>query len=186
MTHSEASSAETDQERVAADGTDSAADHSKPAPRDITTANVRQSAIQSLEKSASSERSLAELLDEARELLGTSNPEPSGSIRGQSEATERLRFAEIKQGMSGDPPSDSAETANRFHRSGHSTRTERPAFLQVVAALAAAVIGYLFGHIVAGEDTVMRFFFAATVGMGLFLVFSAFATQIERKWRKRL
>ena len=188
MTQSEASSAETHQAAISAETprpippqTDS-----KPAPRDIAAATARQTAIRSLESSASSKRSLAELLDEAKALLGTSDTEPSGKVRGQSEASERDRLAEIEQGTSGALRTHSAETANRLHRSGHITRIGRRAVLQLVAALGAAVIGYAFGHVVAGNDTAMRFFFAAAVAMGLFLVFSAFATRINRRWRPRL
>lgn len=157
--------------------------NSRPAPRDIAAAKARQAAIQSLEATASSKRSLAELLDEAKELLGTSNPKPSGTVGGQSEADERARPTEIEQGASDRPPSHSAETANRFHRSEGTTRIGGRALLQLVAALGAAVIGYAFGHVVARNDTAMRFFLTAAVAMGLFLVFSAFATQINRRWR---
>jgi hypothetical protein len=47
------------------------------------------------------------------------------------------------------------------------------------------MVGIAFGHMVAGNDQ-MQIFFSATVGMGLFFVFSALATQLNRKRRKRL
>lgn len=187
MTHSESNSAETSEAAIAAETSAPipAQTDTTPATRRDVAANERRSAIQSLENLASSERSLTDLLDEAKALLGTSNPEPSGMSRGQSEANETARPAEIQRATSGAPPTH-AGTADPLHRSRHTIRIGRRALLQVVAALGAAVIGYAFGHVVAGNDTAMRFFFAAAVAMGLFLVFSAFATQINRRWRPRL
>jgi len=187
MTQSESSSAETHQVAIAAEasGPNPPQTNSELGPRDVTAANVRQSAIQSLENLASSKRPLAELLDEAKELLGSSKREPSGTICGQSEANQRARLTEIEQRTGGGPPSHSAETATRLHRSGRTTRNGRRALLQLMAALGAAAVGYAFGRVVAETDIAMRFFFAAAVAMGLFLVFSAFATQINRRWQRR-
>jgi hypothetical protein len=58
--------------------------------------------------------------------------------------------------------------------------------LQALAVIGAAIVGIAFGHVVAGNDPRMQIFFSATVGMGLFFVFSALATQLNRKRRKRL
>lgn len=171
MTHSESSSAETSQAAVAAEapGPNPAQADTKPPPPGIASTK-RQSAIKSKKTWPPVSAPLAELLEEAKELLGTSSPEPSGTTRGQSsEADERARVAEIEQRASGTPPTHSAETANRLDRSGHTTtRIGRRALLQVVAALGATVIGYAFGHVVAGNDKAMRFFLAATVTTGLF------------------
>jgi hypothetical protein len=187
MTHSESSSAETSQAAIAAETPEAVPPetYSGPTPRDVAAANARQAAIKSLEDTASSKRSLAALLDEAKALLETSNPKPSETTRGRLEATARARLADIKQATSGVPPTQSVETVNRLERSGHTTRIGRRALLQLVAALGAAVIGYVFGHVVAGSDTEM-IFFAGTVAVGLFLVFSAFATRMNRRWRPRL
>ena len=55
-----------------------------------------------------------------------------------------------------------------------------------MAVLGAAIVGIAFGHVVAGNDHRMQIFLSATVGMGLFFVFSALATEVNRKRRKRL
>ena len=78
----------------------------------------------------------------------------------------------------------SAETAKRSPNPRHFTR--RRAWLQALAVVGAAIVGIAFGHMVAGNDHRMQIFFSATVGMGLFFVFSALATQLNRKRRKRL
>ena len=80
--------------------------------------------------------------------------------------------------------STSAETAKRSPNPRRFTR--RRAWLQALAVVGAAMVGIAFGHMVAGNDHRMQIFFSATVGMGLFFVFSALATQLNRKRRKRL
>jgi len=72
------------------------------------------------------------------------------------------------------------------HRARHLSRFWRRSRLQFVAALAAVIVGYAFGYVVAGNDERMQIFFSAAVGMGLFLVFSALASQLSRKRRSRL
>jgi hypothetical protein len=64
--------------------------------------------------------------------------------------------------------------------------------LQALAALGAAVVGIVFGYLVvrrgylfAGNDLAMQTFFSVTVGIGLFPLFSARASQGHRKKRKR-
>jgi hypothetical protein len=56
--------------------------------------------------------------------------------------------------------------------------------LQALAVIAAAMVGLAFGRVVAGNDYRMQLFFATTVGIGLFLVFSALAKQLNRNRRK--
>jgi hypothetical protein len=80
--------------------------------------------------------------------------------------------------------STSAETAKRSP-SPRLFAWQR-AWLQALAVIGAAIVGIAFGHVVAGNDPRMQIFFSATVGMGLFFVFSALATQLNRKRRKRL
>jgi uncharacterized membrane protein YfcA len=75
----------------------------------------------------------------------------------------------------------SLRTAQRSHRAGHWRR----AWLQALAVLAAVVVGCGFGYVVARNDRPMQIFFSAAVATGLFLVFSAFATQLNRKRRRR-
>jgi zinc transporter ZupT len=55
--------------------------------------------------------------------------------------------------------------------------------LQALAAVAAAIVGIAFAHVVAANDLRMQILFSATVGMGLFLVFSGLATELKRKRR---
>src|SRR5262249_44713008 len=155
--------------------------YSRPAPQDGAAANVRQDAIQSLENLASSGHPLAELLEEAKQLVGASNPEPNVTAR----RTPAAYLGDIEQETSGGRLDLRAETAKRLQRSRHFAKMWRRARLQISAALGAAVIGYAFGHMVAGNDRLMRFFFAVAVGIGLFLVFSAFAAQLNRRRRKR-
>jgi hypothetical protein len=76
-----------------------------------------------------------------------------------------------------------AEKAKRWHNAGHLARVWRHARLQALAVVAAAMVGLAFGRAVAGNDYQMQIFFAATVGMGLFFVFSALATQLTRNRR---
>ena len=56
--------------------------------------------------------------------------------------------------------------------------------LQFVAALAAVIVGCGFGYVVAGDDHGLQIFLSATVAVGLFFVFSAFATQLYRKFNR--
>jgi len=161
-------------------------DYSKPASQDSTAANIRQDAIQSLENFATTGHPLAELLERAKQLIGAGKPEPNATGRGIPAMHEKSHLANIEQETSGRPLDLRAKTTNRLHRSGHFAVTWRRARLQILAALGAAVIGYAFGHVVAGNDHVMRFFLAAAVTMGLFFVFSALATQLNRRRRKRI
>ena len=78
----------------------------------------------------------------------------------------------------------SAEAAKRPRNARHFTRIWRRAWLQALAVLAAAMVGVAFGYVVAGNDHRMQMFFSAAVGTGLFLVFSAFATQLYRKFNR--
>ena len=77
----------------------------------------------------------------------------------------------------------SPETAKRLHRAG--CRIWRRAGLQGLAVLGAVVVGCTFGYVVARNDRAMQIFFSATVSMGLFFVFSACATQLNRRRRGR-
>ena len=157
---------------------------SKPTPQDGAAVNVRKRAIQSLENLGSSDRPLAELLDEAKRLLDSSNPEPSLMARATSDRNEKARQAEIEQRAGGDGLRDRAETANRLRRSGHTCRASGRIWLQAVAVLAAVVVGCGFGYVVAGNDHRFQIFLSATVAVGLFFVFSAFATQLYRKFNR--
>jgi len=188
MTDPASSSTEAHQETIPAEtnppSTQTPNAYSKPAPQDIAAANVRQDPIQSLENLASSGRPLAELLEDAKQLLDASNAESNATARGKSEINEEVRQAEIEQERSSGRLNRRAEIAGRSRRSGHLTQIWRRVRLQVLAAFGAAIIGYAFGHVVAGNDRAMRLFFAAAVAMGLFLVFSAFAAQLSRRrWR---
>ena len=58
--------------------------------------------------------------------------------------------------------------------------------MQFIALLAAVIVGCSFGYVVAGNDRGMQIFLSATVAAGLFFVFSAFATQLNRKSRLEL
>jgi hypothetical protein len=79
----------------------------------------------------------------------------------------------------------SARTATQSPSPRHFTRIWRRAWLQTLAVLGAAIIGIAFGHVVAGNDYRMQVFFSATVGMGLFIVFSGLATEVHRNRRRR-
>jgi hypothetical protein len=187
MTFPASSSAETYQATIPAEADRASippdAD-SKPTPQDGVAANVPQDAIESLENLASRDRPLAELLDEAKRLLDTSNPEPNLAAHAKSEANEKPRLAEIEQETSG-RLSRQAETANPLRRSGHASRIWRRVWLKILAVLAAVVVGCAFGYVVARNDRPMQIFFSAAVAMGLSLVFSAFATQLNRRQRGR-
>src|ERR1051326_501992 len=78
----------------------------------------------------------------------------------------------------------SAETAKRSRDAGHFARVWQRAGLQALAVIAAAMVGLAFGRVVAGNDYRMQLFFATTVGIGLFLVFSGLAKQLNRNRRK--
>ena len=158
---------------------------SKPTPQDGAAANVRQDALESLENLASSDRPLSELLDEAKRLLDSSNPEPPLTAHATSERNENARQAEIEQRTTGDGLRKRAETSNRLRRSGHTSRIWRRAWMHAFAILAAVVVGCAFGYVVAGNDRPMQIFFSAAVAVGLSLVFSAFATELNRRKRGR-
>ena len=181
MTYPESSSAETDQALIPPEA--NRASFRRPTPQDGAAANDRQDTIENL---AVSDRPLAELLEEAKHLVAGSNPVPNVTVRGESATNEKVRRTEAEQATSGARLNHGAETANnRVCRYRHIAQIWRRASLQVLAALGAAVIGYAFGHVVAGNDRAMRLFFAAAVAMGLFFVFSAFATQLIRRHRRR-
>jgi hypothetical protein len=188
MTYPGSSSAETDQAAIPPEA--NRASIRRPTPQDGAAASDRQDTIQSLENLASSGRPLAELLEDAKHLLRASNPDPNVTVREESVTKEKARPAEIEQEASGGRLSHRAETASRLYRSGHAAQIWRRAWLQVLAALGAAVVGYAFAQVVAGNDRAMRVFFATAVALGLFFVFSAFATQLRRRLnrgrRKRL
>jgi hypothetical protein len=78
----------------------------------------------------------------------------------------------------------SPEAVERRHRAGDLTCFWRRTGLQFVAALAAVIVGCPFGYVVAGNDHRMQIFLSATVAAGLFFVFSAFASQLNRKSRR--
>jgi hypothetical protein len=78
----------------------------------------------------------------------------------------------------------SPEAVERRHRAGDLTCFWRRTGLQFVAALAAVIVGCAFGYVVAGNDHRMQIFLSATVAAGLFFVFSAFASQLNRKSRR--
>jgi hypothetical protein len=183
MTHPDSTSAETPQVAIPAD-TDPASTppnfHSHPAPRGGAVAGVRQEAIQSLENLASSDRPLSELLEEAKQLVGAINPNPNVTARGKSEIDETPPLADIQQEKRGGRPNERAITATRFHRSRRFTGIWRPARVQILAAIMAALVGCAFGYLVAENDRAMQLFFSPTVGLGLFLVFSGFARRTKR------
>jgi hypothetical protein len=179
MTDAASSSAETSQASIPADG------NGKPAAQESAATNVRRDAVQSIESLVSSGRPLAELLEEAKQLVDAGpRPEPDGAREIRDD--EKPRPGEMDQETSGGRPNDRAQRANRFGSFQHTTQIWRRARLQGLAALGATVIGYAFGHVVAENDRAMRFFFAAAVAMGLFFVFSALATHLNRRRRKRL
>ena len=82
----------------------------------------------------------------------------------------------------------SAQTAKRSPKPRHFTRIWRRAWLQALALLAAAIVGIAFGHVVASNDHPMglrmQIVLSAMVGMGLFLVFSGLAAELDR-YRRR-
>ena len=189
MTYPGSSSAETYQASIPADANSASNPpdaFSKPTPQAGAATKVRQDPIQSPEKLASSNHPLVELLENAKQLIDPStNPEPNVTASGESDINETAGLTEIGQETSGGRLHRQTETANRFRRSGHNTQIWRRARLQVMAALAAAVVGCGFGYEVAGNDLAMRVLFAAAVTMGLFFAFSAFATQLNQRRERR-
>ena len=79
----------------------------------------------------------------------------------------------------------SGETGKRSSNSRHLIRIWRRARVRALAVVAAAIVGIAFGHVVAGNDYRMQIFLSATVGVGLFIVFSGLATEVNRNRRSR-
>src|SRR5690348_5251146 len=107
--------------------------------------------------------------------------------RPPSDSTEPAQQANPAQRHLAEPypPSPAAgnriaQTAKRSRDAGHFARVRRGAGLQVLAFIAAAMVGLAFGRVVAGNDYRMQLFFVTTVGIGLFLVFSGLAKQLNR------
>jgi len=78
-----------------------------------------------------------------------------------------------------------SQRPNRLRKARHLARIWNRVWLQALAALGAAAIGSAFGYLVARNDHVMEFFFTGAVGIGLFFVFSAFASKLHRSRRRR-
>jgi hypothetical protein len=78
-----------------------------------------------------------------------------------------------------------AETTRRSSNSRQFTRIWRRARVRVLAVLGAAIVGIAFGYVVAGNDYRIQIFLSATVGAGLFIVFSGLATEVNRNRRSR-
>src|SRR5262245_40561813 len=92
--------------------------------------------------------------------------------------------AERHPGSSATGLNTTPEPVERWDRAGHLSQSWRSAGLQFVAVLAAIGVGCAFGYVVAGNDHRMQIFLSATVAAGLFFVFSALATQLNRKVRR--
>jgi hypothetical protein len=170
MTYPASSSAETHQSAPTAETTIRPDAYSEPAPQDIA-AKLRQE---------------TDRPEEENQLIDGRNAEPNGTARGKSETNEKAPLAKTAQETSGRLNRLAETSQPQFRRSGHLSQIWRRTRLQVLAALGAGIIGYAFGHVVAENDRAMRLFFSAAVGIGLFFVFSAFATQLSRTRRRRL
>ena len=105
-----------------------------------------------------------------------SYPAPTAVVNSGSRRTERRR---------------SPDVAEQPHSSVRLAPIWRRVRLQALAAFGAAVVGILFGYLVvrrgylvAENDLAMQIFLSVTVGIGLFPLFSAFASQVHRKRRR--
>ena len=159
--------------------------YSHATPHGVAAADVRQEAIQSLEDLASSGRSLAELLEEAKRLVSPGKPEPNVMIGEKSKANAEPPLAGKEQQTNGGQLNRAPETANSIHRSRHNTAISKGAWIRVLAALAATVIGLAFGYVVARNDRFAQILFSSAVALGLLPLFLNLSSHMRRRKRRR-
>ena len=125
--------------------------------------------------------------DVASSPTKTSRPPNPARTRSAAEPSANVSTAETAPGLrsreaylAGDT---NAQKAKPSHNAGQLARIWRRARLQALVVGTAAMVGLAFGRVVAEGNYRMQIFFSAAVGMGLFFVFSALATQLNRNRR---